>query len=266
MLCKRCKAELPDGQRFCPACGALQPMICPNCGAESRAGSRTCSSCGKKLPMAERENKLVYHRRKRHRGSAIATAIITLGALFLLGGAAMYLKTTLEGIGKDKPVSMEQQMEEDPVVEKPEVTPEENLPETPEPEKPEKTEEKTEEETEEETTPEEDTPAEEKPEEPVPADPLPGEAVEEAPREWMFPDSSERLLTQADIEGLTQWELKVARNEIYARHGRLFTSKDLQAHFNACSWYKGTIAPENFSDTMLNTTELANVKFLKNAE
>ena len=84
--------------------------------------------------------------------------------------------------------------------------------------------------------------------------------------EWIFADSSERLLTDADIAGLSAWELKVARNEIYARHGRRFNSAEQQAYFDACSWYEGTIAPESFTDNMLSDTELANVQFLKAAE
>ncbi len=84
--------------------------------------------------------------------------------------------------------------------------------------------------------------------------------------QWIFPDSSERLLTDADIAGLSSWELKVARNEIYARHGRRFNSAELQNHFNSCDWYSGTVAPGDFTDGMLSATELANVQFLKAAE
>ena len=123
-------------------------------------------------------------------------------------------------------------------------------------------------------------PAEETPEEPVEEVPeeapeeIPEEAPEEAPpadetdgtAEWIFPDSSQRLLTDADVEGLSAWELKVARNEIYARHGRRFKDTALQAYFDSCSWYEGTIAPADFSDDMLSSMELANVRFLKAAE
>jgi len=91
--------------------------------------------------------------------------------------------------------------------------------------------------------------------------------VEEAPAEqWYFADSSQRLLTEADIAGLSSEDLRFARNEIYARHGRRFNSPELQAYFNSCSWYEGTIDAASFTDAMLNEIELANVRFLKAAE
>ena len=95
MNCKRCGAELENNARFCPACGALQPMICPACGAESRPGSRECSACGRKLPLAERESKLVYTKRKKHTGAIIGTVIGVLCALLLLGGAYLLLRRVI---------------------------------------------------------------------------------------------------------------------------------------------------------------------------
>ena len=97
MNCKRCGAELENNARFCPTCGALQPMICPACGAESRPGSRECSACGRKLPLAERESKLVYTKRKKHTGAIIGTVIGVLCALLLLGGAVWLLLGSLPG-------------------------------------------------------------------------------------------------------------------------------------------------------------------------
>ena len=268
MNCKRCNAELEANARFCPACGALQPMVCPHCGAESRPGSRDCSVCGKKLPLADREDKLVYTKRKKHTGAIIGTVIGVLCALLLLGGAVLFL---LDSLNFEKDATLASQEQEQTVPEpeevvEPESQPSEEVPVVnvePEQEPVEEDEPPVEEEAPVEEEPTQEPPVEE--EEP-PVEEKPPVEEPQADSEWIFADSSERLLTDADIAGLSAWELKVARNEIYARNGRMFTSAELKAHFEGCSWYNGTIAPENFSDTMLSKTELANVQFLKAAE
>ena len=76
--------------------------------------------------------------------------------------------------------------------------------------------------------------------------------------EYILPDSNSRYLTNADLEGLSAEQLRIARNEIYARHGRKFTDAGLQAHFNSCSWYSGTVEPDAFAESMLNAYEVAN--------
>ena len=40
--------------------------------------------------------------------------------------------------------------------------------------------------------------------------------------EYIIPYSNTRYLTDADLDSLSEWDLKLARNEIYARHGRRF--------------------------------------------
>lgn len=79
----------------------------------------------------------------------------------------------------------------------------------------------------------------------------------------VFPDSGTRLLKDEEVRGLSPDEIQEAINEIYARRGRLFRDNEIQEHFNAKSWYKGTIAPDQFNDsTMLNATERANIELL----
>lgn len=75
---------------------------------------------------------------------------------------------------------------------------------------------------------------------------------------YILPDSSTKLVTEADLEALSDEDCKIALNEIYARHGRKFKDADLQAHFDACDWYSGTIEPDDFSDSALSETEIAN--------
>ncbi len=79
-------------------------------------------------------------------------------------------------------------------------------------------------------------------------------------QEYIFPQSSVQYLSDYDLSGKGEWECLIARNEIYARHGRRFKRTDLQDYFNGCSWYNGTIAPDNFTDSMLSQIEKENIK------
>ncbi len=76
---------------------------------------------------------------------------------------------------------------------------------------------------------------------------------------YILPYSDSRYLTEEDLQGLSQWECCLARNELYARHGRAFTDRSIQAYFDSCSWYTATTAPEDFDeDAELNEYERAN--------
>lgn len=76
--------------------------------------------------------------------------------------------------------------------------------------------------------------------------------------QYILPDSASRYLTMEDLEGLTKEECRIARNELFARHGRLFTDEELQAYFNQLDWYQGTIQPNDFDDSVFNEYEVAN--------
>ena len=80
---------------------------------------------------------------------------------------------------------------------------------------------------------------------------------------YILPNSSTQYLTDSDVVGLDAASLRIARNEIYARHGRRFKSEDLQSYFDGKSWYNGTIAPDDFSDSVLSDLEKANIKLIE---
>lgn len=84
--------------------------------------------------------------------------------------------------------------------------------------------------------------------------------------DYIIPDSSSRYLSLTDLRGLSKDQLRLARNEIYARHGRKFQSQELQDYFNAKSWYRGTIEPDQFNEKMLNSYEKENIKLIKSME
>lgn len=62
--------------------------------------------------------------------------------------------------------------------------------------------------------------------------------------DFILPDAPDHVYTKEELSELTQGELRIARNEIYARHGRTFKSDDLNQYFTGKSWYNGTIDPE----------------------
>lgn len=72
-----------------------------------------------------------------------------------------------------------------------------------------------------------------------------------------------RNLTDSDLSGMSPWELKVLRNEIYARHGRAFKTQSLRDYYNSTDWYK--INP-GYTDSLLNNFEKKNALFILNYE
>lgn len=78
--------------------------------------------------------------------------------------------------------------------------------------------------------------------------------------EYVFPFSSEYEVMEVDCDGLTAEECRIAKNEIYARYGRMFDDPLLQNYFDSCSWYTPGIAPEDFTEDMLSGTEKASIR------
>lgn len=83
---------------------------------------------------------------------------------------------------------------------------------------------------------------------------------------YILSDSATRLLTTSDLSGLSMSELELARNEIYARHGRRFDTGYIQKYFDNQQWYSGTIDPDDFDYGVLSDIEVANVWFIYNYE
>jgi serine/threonine protein kinase len=79
---------------------------------------------------------------------------------------------------------------------------------------------------------------------------------------YVLPYSSSSYYSASDLYGLSDSELRIARNEIYARHGRLFSDKSLQAYFDSQSWYNGYISPSAFNENTLNTYEKKNIELI----
>jgi hypothetical protein len=80
--------------------------------------------------------------------------------------------------------------------------------------------------------------------------------------EFIFPGSNIRRLTESEIEYLSLEELSLARNEIFARHGRIFKTDALQYYFEGKSWYN----PDPYYDDNLSNIETYNVNLIKKRE
>jgi hypothetical protein len=97
------------------------------------------------------------------------------------------------------------------------------------------------------------------PQQPAPP-PAPPQALGSATG-FIFPDSDRRYLTQDELRRLSSADLRIARNEIFARRGRYFRDPQLAAYFAQFSWYK----PYSY-DVPLNNIENANVALIQSME
>ncbi|HEX7333985.1 MAG TPA: YARHG domain-containing protein [Pyrinomonadaceae bacterium] len=66
-----------------------------------------------------------------------------------------------------------------------------------------------------------------------------------------------RSISEQMLQGLSLHELRLIRNEIYARHGRMFRADWLQQYFYFQPWYN---PDENFKDEELSGTDKLNVE------
>ena len=66
-----------------------------------------------------------------------------------------------------------------------------------------------------------------------------------------------RTISEQMLQGLSLHELRLLRNEIYARHGRMFRAEWLQQYFYQQPWY---ISDENFKDESVSGTDKLNVE------
>lgn len=85
--------------------------------------------------------------------------------------------------------------------------------------------------------------------------------------EYILPQSSTKALTEEDLQGMSKEQLRLARNEIYARYGMIFGPRDLKDYFSSKSWYQPRWTIDEFySNVVMNETEQANVALIVRLE
>lgn len=83
---------------------------------------------------------------------------------------------------------------------------------------------------------------------------------------YLLPFSNERLVTNDDLAKLSKDQLRLARNEIYARHGRIYETNDLNQYFRSQSWYQPSVTSDQWNDSMFSSIESQNVQRIANYE
>jgi hypothetical protein len=84
--------------------------------------------------------------------------------------------------------------------------------------------------------------------------------------DYIISDSNKRYVTEKEVQALSPWERFIARNEIYARHGRGFNDQRLKDYFGSKNWYSRRYSPEEFNDNVLNSYEKKNANFIRSIE
>jgi hypothetical protein len=74
---------------------------------------------------------------------------------------------------------------------------------------------------------------------------------------------STEVLTADALGELFAEDLRILRNEIYARRGRVFKDRELQKYFESTEWYKPN---PDFKDDMLGEIEFKNLAAIRSAE
>lgn len=276
MRCDNCGRRIKDGQNFCRHCGA--PVIraggpvvnkCPQCGAMSDPENRFCAFCGSVLGETSLAGGAAIEVGEEHlskmeiaKGPSQKWIIILVGctALLLIAISGFIWKTAyapdrIKGNKENSSTATaEPSLPDSPFYIQTEPPAAENT----EPEVPN-------------TVYSEETAAE--------AEPLPIAEDIDAPEAqskdlsaeevFIIPDSNSRYLDRDDVAFLSLQEINYAKNEIYARHGRKFKSKELSDYFNSKAWYVGRYDAELFDELyapQLNEYEIANAYFLQSIE
>ncbi len=75
------------------------------------------------------------------------------------------------------------------------------------------------------------------------------------------------VLPEEYFYGMYIEDLRVLRNEIFAKHGRVFKDKELQKYFESQPWYKADLSfTDDKISTVLSETEFKNITMIKQQE
>ena len=80
--------------------------------------------------------------------------------------------------------------------------------------------------------------------------------------DYLLPDSDKKILSVQDLAAFDRDTLNLALNEIFARHGYIFSDAELKAYFTKKSWYHGTVKAKDFDYGVFNSHEAFNIDLI----
>ncbi len=209
--------------------------FCINCGAEIPASSKYCDHCGAEQPdgtetahQTDTKEEPASNNRQGKKPWTTILLIVVIAAAFCAGYFGWNYFSNHSSDNKPKESETAGVKKKEKASSEPAITPEAS--ETPIPKST--------------STPE---PA---------ATPIPQETSDSG---YLLPDSATRKITADDLAGMSAKDLTYARNEIYARHGKVFVHNELNRYFETKSWYH---ADPSFTDNMVSDLEGANAGFI----
>lgn len=259
MVCKNCGSSLPEGSLYCPVCGMINEQEnisgsdkCPSCGARIEPGSVYCGECGARIDTQNTSNagwdrKTVYNapntgytakqeisendtykQTSKEGGSGntvtvLIIIIITLIVLIATGAIGFMIYVNSDNEPAERTSSQSEQVVT--------AAPATVAPVTP-------------------------TPATAAPQAEIPQVAPP--ASRTAQSDGYYYPSNSRYITVSELDSMTPSEIRLILNEMYARHGYIFSSQDYQNYFSAKSWYIGTTTSQDEVLKYFNAYEMAN--------
>ena len=76
--------------------------------------------------------------------------------------------------------------------------------------------------------------------------------------------TSQREVSEVDLEGKSAFDLDIMRNSIFARRGLRFDTPGLQSYFNKQTWYNPEYSSKEFDKLkLLSDLEMRNAMYIK---
>ena len=92
------------------------------------------------------------------------------------------------------------------------------------------------------------------------------EPVDTRRTDSLFYDTAVRYIDYNDLAGRSREEVRLICNEIYARHGYIFSNQAYNDYFSQFAWYSPSVTKDGFSEDMFNQYERENVHTIAHYE